>query len=193
MTSAYCGRFSDSFHVLYGYSNFTMGSAAAIVSNIFIPHPLFNNPSQLANNIALIQLPTQIVFSEVVQPIRLPIDSVDESSLHTFFVGTRSVASIFEMRWHFSQVITTEECDTLVYLQYLDATTMCTVGPIFNLNQKPCSLVDGAVLAYFVNNTWIQAGMQSVRGSNCDSTSADIFTRVDQFIPWISAVTGLTV
>lgn len=193
MTSAYCGRFSESFHVSFGNSNFTMGSEDAIVSTVFISHPLFNDPSLLANNIALIQLPTQISFSDAVQPIKLPFENVDETSLHTFFVGSRSTPAIFEMRWHFSQVITTEECDSLIYLQYLGATTMCTVGPTFNLNQKPCSLIDGAVLAYFINNTWIQADMQSVRGSYCDNTSADIFTRVDKFIPWITAVTGLTV
>lgn len=72
-----------------------------------------------------------------------------------------------------------------------DSPGLCTVGPSFNLDQKPCALYDGSILAYFTNSTWIQIGISSIP-SWCNSENKGIFTRVDPYINWISAITGLT-
>lgn len=84
------------------------------------------------------------------------------------------------------QVLRKEECAASVE----HSTSLCTLGPSFNLEQNPCSLNDGSALAYFINSTWVQVGISSLP-SYCDSTVAGIFTRVDQYINWISAVTGI--
>lgn len=88
MTEAFCGIAPTSYHLYFGDTNFPHNSAP-VISNAFIAHPLFNNPSWLSNNIALIQLPSAIFFGLSVQAIKLPWEDVDVTSLHTFFVGAR--------------------------------------------------------------------------------------------------------
>lgn len=88
MTEAYCGMASNSYHLYFGHTDFSE-YPDPVISNIFISHPLFNYPGWLEHNIALIQLPGHIQFTPRVQPINLPWKAVDETALHTFFVGTR--------------------------------------------------------------------------------------------------------
>lgn len=63
MTEAFCGTGPTSYHLYFGNTNFSSENENPQISNVFIRHPLFNSPSWLSNNIALIQLSTPITFS----------------------------------------------------------------------------------------------------------------------------------
>lgn len=84
------------------------------------------------------------------------------------------------------KVITYQECGTNE-----DEKILCTEGPYFNIEQRPCALNDGSALAYFVNNTWVQNGISSVP-SFCDSIVNGYFTKVSDYINWIAAIAGVT-
>lgn len=93
LTAGYCGEDEDvtSFYLYFGKINFQAiaDPLEAIISYVFIPHPFYGSPHSMANNIGLIRSPTPIQFSVSVQAITLPWIDVDETSVHTFYVGAR--------------------------------------------------------------------------------------------------------
>lgn len=92
MTEAFCGTVATRFHIHFGITDFS-SLIDPMISDVFIPHPLYDSSYYLANNIGLILLPTSIIFSTSVQAITLPWVLVEESTVHTFFVGTRPLSN----------------------------------------------------------------------------------------------------
>lgn len=192
MTEAYCLERATIFHVYFGETNYTTDfySSYAIISNRAIIHPLFNNPSRLANNIGLIQLPNDIELGSLsIKAVSLPWDlEKDLTLVKTNFVGFRNIDEVYQQRWNNLQVITDEECSNLTNI---DGTVMCTLGTSFNKLQTPCYVIDGSALAYYLNGTWTQIGVGGM--TSCQLHVPARFTRVTLFLEWIAAVTGISV
>lgn len=191
MTEAYCVERATTYHVFFGQLNYTTNfdSSEAIISNRAITHPLFNNPSWLANNIGLIQLPTDIELGSLtVNAVTLPWDlEKDLTLVKTNFVGFRNLDEVYQERWNNLQVITDEECSNTTTI---DGTVLCTLGTSFNELQTPCYVLDGSALAYYLNGTWTQIGIGSI--TSCQADVPARFTRVTLFLDWIAAVTGIS-
>lgn len=191
MTEAYCVERAITFHVYIGEVNYTtdFDSSEAIISNRGITHPLFNNPSWLANNIGLIQLPNEIELGSLtVKAVTLPWDlEKDLTLVKPNFVGFRNIDEIYQQRYNILQVITDEECSNMITT---DGTVLCTLGPSFNELQTPCYVLDGSALAYYLNGTWTQIGIGSITSCQIDVPAR--FTRLTLLLGWISAVTGIT-
>lgn len=191
MTEAYCVKRAATFHVYFGEINFTtdFDSSEAIISNRAITHPLFNNPSSLANNIGLIQLLTDIELGSLtIKAVSLPWDlEKDLTLVKTNFVGFRNIDQVYQQRWNNLQVINDEECSNLTNI---DGTVICTLGTSFNELQTPCYVIDGSALAYYLNGTWAQIGVGSI--NSCQANVPARFTRVTLFLEWIAAVTGIS-
>lgn len=147
------------------------------------------------NDIALLRLQSTIQFSAFIQPVRLP------AANSGLFVGRTVLASGWgrkytqagihaeELQWARLVVITNDECRRSLSSIAVRDTTMCAIGP---MAESVCNGDSGGplVLDGYLTRTLI--GVVSFGHRNgCDLGHPQGFTRVTEYLSWITRHTGI--
>ena len=148
------------------------------------------NPDSLANDIATLILPTEVIYDKFIQPIVLP--SGDE--LNELFVGdlatvsgwgrfsdSNSATSTY-LRFVSGNIISNDACRA-VFRDMVIPSTVCTstVG-----GRGGCNGDSGGPLTVQSNGTLIQVGIVSFGMRGCERGFPAAFARVTSFVDWIA-------
>ncbi|XP_063538437.1 brachyurin-like [Cydia strobilella] len=194
VTAAHCWndgvRQAWQFEVVLGSSWLFIGGTRISTSQV-VMHPSWN-PSTLANDVAMIYLPTNVAFSTIIQPIALP----STTQLWDPFVGLWSTASGYgktsDLQTGVStasvvsqvslQVISVAQCQ-LTFGHWILDSTLCTNG-IGGVGI--CGGDSGGPLVVNSNGQNILVGISSfVAAAGCQLGHPSAFARVTSFYSFI--------
>lgn len=147
------------------------------------------------NDVALLRLQSSIQFSMFIQPVRLPASNSGS------FVGRTVLASGWgrkytqagehasELQWARLVVITNDDCRQSLSSIAVRETTMCAIGP---RAESVCNGDSGGplVLDGYVTRTLIGVVSFGHR-SGCDLGHPQGFSRVSEYLSWITRHTGI--
>ncbi|EDW04339.1 GH23851 [Drosophila grimshawi] len=163
-------------------------------------HPNYND--KMNNDVALIQLPEQLSFSNTVQPIQL----VSSSQSSNTYVGTQATIAGFgliddeyldysqQLLFAHVQIIANDRCASIFGSSVVLASTMCAEGAVGS-NMSTCSGDSGGPLIAYNSNAgrWIQIGINSfVAEDQCTAGLPSGYVRLTSFLDYISETTGLS-
>lgn len=155
-----------------------------------IIHPEYYSPV-LRNDIALLRLDKSVPFSETIQKVHLPINSIRFHGIDAIASGfgfqntTGKIAHI--LQWAQFHTIINLRCLRYFGPQWVGRTTvLCTIG----LEEQSTCYGDSE--GPLVTKDGFQIGVSSFISINgCHLKFPSVFTRVTSYMPWIREVTGL--
>uniref|UniRef100_U5ENX1 Putative trypsin-like serine protease n=1 Tax=Corethrella appendiculata TaxID=1370023 RepID=U5ENX1_9DIPT len=195
LTAGHCVEKASSFDVRLGAVKFSSdGNADGIVikATKYIRHEKYN-PLFAANDVALVQLPEKVTFSDTIQPVKI-------SSGSDLFVGREVVVSGWglqhdkgnvaeHLQYASLNVISNKECTQTFNPLVVKATTICAKGP---QKQSPCQGDSGGPLVLADEGTLVGVvSFGHVLG--CEQGFPGAFARITSFASWISQKTGIKV
>ncbi|XP_060657034.1 chymotrypsin-2-like isoform X1 [Drosophila nasuta] len=154
--------------------------------NIFV-HPEYDG-NQHINDIALIQLPADLLFDEYIQPAKLPdADELyeNESAVvsgwgQTIFSGPQSN----HLQYYNVTVFSNEKCKNLmIAVSKIFPTSYICLKPS---QSTPCHGDSGGPLAIRnEDGSHTLLGLTSFGNPGCPTNSPGVYTRVSSFLKWI--------
>jgi hypothetical protein len=191
ISAAHCntGRTLSRMTLLVGEHNITTGNdtphAALYTLRQFLRHPAYRATTG-ANDIALLQTTTRMIFNRGVQPVCLPFKFRGRS-----FVGNTVIAAGWghddfggrpsTVLMHvFLNVVSSTRCT---------ATQMCTFTP----GRDTCQNDSGGPLFYQDTNGLLYSVGIISEGVGCNAGFPGINTRVTEYLDWIQQNTASTV
>uniref|UniRef100_A0A336M333 CSON011233 protein n=1 Tax=Culicoides sonorensis TaxID=179676 RepID=A0A336M333_CULSO len=191
LTAAHCVDEARSVEVILGAQNIRQNEPSQVVYEIpassIKVHENWDT-RRILNDIAVINLSTDIKFNDRIQPINLPKWS-DVGELYTGEVCTTSgwgpSSSISdELRWVETQVITNTECAN-VYGTVVTAGNICASG---TGGKSSCNGDSGGPQTVKTENGLTQVGIVSFGASaGCERGYPHAYTRITRFLDWIVA------
>lgn len=199
LTAAHCTRGFTSFEIGFG-SNLLNAPIVRMISSSKLEHPNFN-PTLLSNDISLIRLPATISFGASIQAIRLP----SLSQANVTFVNYQMAVSGFGrtadnatqvsnvLNYVLMRVISNSECTATYGSTVIVNAVLCAKGWSSN-NQNACLGDSGGPLVLTeANNIVTQIGVVSfVSSRGCSYGDPSGYTRIANFLQWISFNTGIS-
>nr|XP_019525619.2 collagenase-like isoform X1 [Aedes albopictus] len=199
LTAAHCAKDYTAFQIglgstLLNVPRLTMSTVVKIV------HPEFD-PIRLANDIALIKLPSQVPYSNEISPIQLPpLHYVAKSFQNVVGIvsgfGRTSDASqsiSTNLKYEKMRLITNSECATVYGTSVIKDSTLCALG-WERTNQNVCQGDSGGPLVIDESGSYIQIGVVSfVSNRGCSTGDPSGYIRVASYLNWISQHTGIRV
>lgn len=164
-------------------------------------HPSYN-PSNLNNDIGLIELPIRLTWTNSIQPVQLPTRSQQGNSFEferTYVSGfgktTDNDPSVQDaLRYVYQRVISNSECSAIYGSDVIRSFTLCGRGWDFNA-QSICEGDSGGPMILYdqsVESTIIGvASFVSSRG--CVAGDPAGYTRVTSYLDWISQNAGIQI
>lgn len=201
LTAAHCTRGFSSFDLGFGSIDFNNPSFSVTASKK-IEHTGYN-PTNLNNDISLIQLPVRLDWSTTIQPVQLP----SYSQVSTTFLGRQATVSGFgktkdantqvsdRLMYVNVRVIGNSECSALYGTDIVRAFTLCSRGWDAN-KQSTCQGDSGGPLVTFDNDLGenIIIGVVSfVSSRGCEAEDPAGFVRVTSYLDWIKQNTGIQI
>jgi len=189
LTAAHCTQGGKTFHLQVGAHNITMPEPPkklSILSTVAIQHEHYDDQT-LANDIALIRLPSPLTFNDYIQPICLSAFSA-RAGCRTTAVGwglTSSGGSVSDVLRYVDDLplIGNDECSDF-YGGIINNGTVCadTSG-----QRGTCQGDSGGVLALQdQRKKWVQVGVTSFGSSRgCEAEYPVGFARVEHYLNWI--------
>lgn len=161
--------------------------------NKYIMHPYYNQPTALANDIALVMLSAAVPLSSAVKAIKLPT----RAEVGKSFTGLTMVASGFGvtvsgtlpryLQYAYLTGLSSDDCKKAhwVFIEQMLCGKSAT-----NIGSSVCGgdsggplIVEGATPTFIGVNSYVQT-------SSCVNDTQG-FTRVDSYLDWISYNTGI--
>lgn len=198
LTAAHCADGARVFNVLLGAHDRTVAepSQVDIRTNTYTVHPGWN-PNTLANDIALIRLPSPVTFTPEIAPICMAPATEPNHVGDTMLVsgwGKTQDGILQGVSPTLNKVevpgITTAEC-AAVYGDIITDDILCvdTTG-----GHGSCNGDSGGPLSFDNNGVRNQVGVVSFgAAAGCEKGFPAGFTRVSSHTQWISDVTGLVI
>lgn len=164
----------------------------------FLSHPQFNEDYKV-NNIALLRLPTTVVYRNNIRSILLPrlsdigqqFEAID--SYVSGFGVTEANGTYLSNDLYFAHktVIPNANCTQSFDSRYIPNSVMCARG--YNgTTQTMCYGDQGGALVVHVEGAWVQIGVASlIHQTGCTGTVPAAYTRVSSYLEWISSMTGI--
>ncbi|KAM3960238.1 brachyurin [Aphomia sociella] len=193
VTAAHCWSYGQlqglQLTVVLG-SQYLFYGGTRIVSSTVVIHPQWNQ-NTLHNDVGVIYLPQNVIFSNSIQPISLPANQLNEqfagewaiaagygrTSDQQIGVGMDTVISQVNL-----QVITVAQCQA-TFGQHVIASTICTNGAG---GVGICSGDSGGPLVINRNGQNILVGVSSfVAGNGCQLGFPSAFARVTSFYSFL--------
>ncbi|XP_026313704.1 brachyurin-like [Hyposmocoma kahamanoa] len=193
VTAAHCwfdGRNqARQYEVVLGSQFIFFGGTRVHTQNV-IMHPQWT-PATLANDVAMIYLPTNVLLSQSIQPVALPSD------LHDTFAGQWAMAAgygrtsdqqtgitmsaeIFHVNL---QIITVQQCMSVFGPTFVQQSTLCTSGAG---GVGICGGDSGGPLVVTQFGQRVLVGISSfVNAAGCQLGSPSAFARVTSFHSFI--------
>jgi len=193
LTAAHCLDGAWYVDINLGTSKFGAGPySIQITSFNYVIHPDWN-PITLSNDIAIIYLPSNVEFTDFISPICLPEigDTVTDGDLVTI-VGWGKESDIgsisSSLNYKEAPVISDNVCGA-VYGDLSDGVG-CVDGPTTCNGDSGGSVMSR--IEMHDGYKWSQAGVLSFGSSlGCETGFPNGFTRVEYYLQWIRAETGL--
>lgn len=176
--------------VYLGRTNIRENQAGSrvLVSRNIRNHPNYN-PSSLANDIALIKLPSAVTFNQYINKIRLPMqaNSYVGSTAFASGYGKTSDTTSTDYLWYITErVISNEQCSRTFSIRN---SNICAQGRQGNAPQAICNGDSGGPLA--ISNIG-QIGLVSFSIKSCEKGAPDVYTRISSYRSFLQSQTGLT-
>uniref|UniRef100_A0A0P5IAZ4 Chymotrypsin proteinase 6E n=1 Tax=Daphnia magna TaxID=35525 RepID=A0A0P5IAZ4_9CRUS len=198
MTAAYCVDGARQLSLLLGAHDRTVAEASqlTIETTEYGTYPNWN-PATLANNIALIRLPTPVTFTPEIAPLCIAPSTEPDHVGDTLLVsgwGKTADGAFQSISPILMKVtapgITTAEC-AASYGDIITDNILCidTTG-----GHGSCNGDSGGPLSFDNNGVYNQVGIVSFGSSaGCTRGLPAGFTRVSSYAEWITLVTGLVI
>ncbi|XP_055589793.1 collagenase-like [Uranotaenia lowii] len=187
LTAAHCAVLGNEFYVRVGAV--TLSSGTTYYSNVKYVHQEFNYQT-LANDIALLYLSSDLVFTDYVKAVGLP--SIEESNqfedYQAYVVGhgkqfdTTSLSK--DLMYASASVISSDDC-ALYFGDYITSSTLCAVGLS---GENTCTGDSGGPV---VSDNKLIGVISFVAAGGCEAHYPFGNTRVTSHRQWISNVTGV--
>ncbi|XP_075977378.1 transmembrane protease serine 9-like [Anticarsia gemmatalis] len=155
-------------------------------------HPQWN-PNNAFNDIAVIRLPVFVTYNQVIQPIALP-----DNHLNNDFNNWSALASGFGVTADGSGIPTSQRISAVnlpvitnaacraVYPSWVHNTNICTSGAG---GRGTCGGDSGGPLAVLINNSRVLIGVTSFGSTRgCQAGEPAAFARVTSFVSWIRSI-----
>ncbi|XP_061703856.1 collagenase-like [Cydia pomonella] len=193
LTAAHCwndGNFQAwRFTVVLGSAFLYHGGLRTVASSI-APHPHYNART-LANDVAILYLPTNIQFSHAIQPVVLPTGPWRNFDLHNIWAYASGYGRYSDVtnptintmvRNVFLRIITNEECSR-VYGDIVTESNVCTCG---QGGVGICRGDSGGPLIVQNAGQNVLVGVSSfVASDGCKLGHPSAFARVTSYVDWI--------
>lgn len=219
LTAAHCTRGFTTFELGFGSIDFSNPSFS-LTSHKKVEHSGYN-PTNLNNDISLIELPVRLQWTTTVAPIQLP----SYSDVSTTFMNRQATVSGFgktrdantqvsdRLMYVNVRVIGNSECSALYGTDIVRAFTLCSrgwdsnkqgtcqgdSGKVFMLSfrlKAHLNRILGGPLVMYDNNLGdnIQIGVVSfVSSRGCEAEDPAGFVRVTSYLDWIRQNTGIQI
>ncbi|XP_043283176.1 transmembrane protease serine 9-like [Venturia canescens] len=179
LTAAHCivGSSNHGIVVVVGTNQLSQGGDS-YQSDFVLAHPEYT-PSIFANDVGLVRVSKDIVFSEKVQPVKLPSVDVTKENYPAVLSGWGSIrlgSSLPDNLQHIDlKIISQKECN-----RYHDVVTSTHVCTLTKVGEGACHGDSGGPLTA----DDVQVGIVSF-GRPCAKGFPDVFTRVFSFMDWV--------
>ncbi|XP_049546658.1 collagenase-like [Anopheles darlingi] len=193
LTAGHCVQGAESVEVHLGaidFNDISNDGRVVLVSERFFHHEKYN-PIFVRNDVALIQLPEKVKFSDRIQPIRRATKQEDFAGREVVLSGWGlqndggDVAKALQFAT--LKVISNSECAKTFGPFLIKESTVCARG---DEKELPCSGDSGGPLVLTDDSTLV--GVVSFgHASGCEHGLPGAFARVTSFNKWISEKTGL--
>merc|ERR1711874_632939 len=201
LTAAHCADGATYFDIMAGAHNVRAGSEphrVEITSYNGWTHPQWDH-STLANDLALIELPSPIDFNDYIKPSCMPSkgDTADASELVTCTGwgkpsdsagGISPVLRMVEDR----PIITNSECNSIYGIVGSGVVCIDTTGGKGTCNGDSGGPLNMKAEVTKAGQQWKQVGIVSFGASaGCEVGYPAGFTRVEYYLEWIMSETGM--
>jgi secreted trypsin-like serine protease len=197
VTAAHCADGAASFDIYLGTHNVRLANEptrVVITSSDKYVHPNWN-ANTLAGDIALIKFPAPVEFNDNIRPICLPPStdpnhSGDPVTLAGWGRPSDSISTISPvLRKTNSTVVPNADCSA-IYGSIITGGIICTSVAE---GHGTCNGDSGGPLSYInADGTFSQIGVTSfVASAGCEYGYPDGFTRMNGYLSWITAITGI--
>ncbi|KAJ9580604.1 hypothetical protein L9F63_024219 [Diploptera punctata] len=198
LTAAHCAQSVSRFTVYLGAQALSASESGRVIvtSTSKIVHASYN-PSTIANDIALIRLPSAVSLTSFIQTIALPGRSLSSNS----FAGSTVTVSGWgrtatstsvsnQLNYVDLTVITNSACSSF-FGSYILASTICADG---SNRQGSCNGDSGGPMVVTSGGQRIQIGVVSFgSGLGCTAGYPTAYARVTSFLDWISTNSGVAI
>ncbi|XP_047485380.1 uncharacterized threonine-rich GPI-anchored glycoprotein PJ4664.02-like isoform X2 [Penaeus chinensis] len=173
------------------YGSILLQNQTSVIASRYIEHPGYTRTT-LANDIAVVELPEPLVFSNTVRPICLGLEEDNPFGGKAVATGWGDIIfngsgsnTLLEV---VLDVITMDDCEKNTSLPPDSTKVLCTRTP----SKAPCHGDSGGPLVVqLCNGRFAQVGIISYSNSNCAMLDKPtVYTRVSAYLDWISNVTG---
>ncbi|XP_032305515.1 brachyurin [Drosophila ananassae] len=201
LTAAHCGYGFDSLFLIFGSVELNNENALNMTSSSIFVHPNYND--KMNNDVALIQLPQALTFSNTISPISL----VSSSQAWNNFVGSVATVAGYGLMddeyleysdvLQYAQVtvIGNENCAPIYGSSVVLDSTLCAQGAD-GTNMSICSGDSGGPLILYNSSSgqWQQIGINSfVAEDQCTAGYPSGYVRLTSFLQYIGETTGLVI
>lgn len=199
LTAAHCTAGAKFAQVILGahdlYSPINQPNYITMKVDKFYDHPDYE-PTQIVNDVALIQLPQAVQYTEHVRPACLPLKedtSKDITGIEMIAAGwgkTNDTSSISPVLNKLKvKVVSNDECQ-LSFGNIVHETTLCSIGT--SDNTGTCQGDSGSSLQYIIDDRWVQTGVVSFgAATGCSDDHPNGYTRIAFYLDWIESITGI--
>lgn len=199
LTAAHCTYGLDSIYMQFGTNQLDDDNALSMTSTQMFIHPEYN-PSNLNNDISLIQLPTALNFSTNIQPINL----IPSSQANNNFIGTVATIAGYGLvddeylenspvlLYAQMNIINNSACTSIFGSDVVISSTLCAQAPD-GTNQSICSGDSGGpLLVTDSSGNYMQIGINSfVAKDMCSEGYPAGFGRLSSFLDFVRSTTGI--
>ncbi|XP_075976579.1 collagenase-like [Anticarsia gemmatalis] len=146
------------------------------------------DPQVIINDIAMVNLPNAVQYSNIISPIALPArgdnNNLVGATVTASGFGLKGDADAISERTYLShvnlEVIRNSQCQR--WFPFVGASIICTNGATL---KNICSGDSGGPIAVTVQNKRVLVGITSFGSQRCEDGSPGGFTRVSFYMDWI--------
>lgn len=195
LTAAHCTHEAVSCKVFAGtHDLYQVTPNLTIASDVFYEHPYYD-PKEIKNDVALVELPEEIVFSDTMRPICLPLlgeEAIDLGGFQMVATGWGKTYDGSKISPELNKlnvtVVENEECKES-YGDIIKETNICAVGMD---GQGTCQGDSGSALQHQERGPWVQEGIVSFGSSTgCGTGHPNGYSRLSYYLEFIQSVTGI--
>ncbi|KAL5285100.1 hypothetical protein ACFFRR_007065 [Megaselia abdita] len=190
LTAAHCtyGRIEATVYLGRTDLRENQPGSKVLVSRDLRNHPNYNS-NTLANDIALIKLPSSVTFNQYINKVRLPMQAnsyVGQTAFASGYGKTSDTTSTDYLMFITERVISNEQCSRTFSIR---SSNICAQGRQGNTPQAICNGDSGGPLA--ISNVG-QIGLVSFSIESCEKGAPDVYTRISSYKSFLESQTGLT-
>jgi len=195
LTAAHCTHEAVSCRIFIGTNDlYEVTANYTFSSTVFYEHPYYD-PNEIANDVALIELPEKIIFSDTMRPICLPLLGEENAELDGFKMvatgwgkthdGSKISPELNKLN---VTVVDNEKCKES-YGEIIRETNICAIGME---GQGTCQGDSGSALQHQEKGPWVQEGIVSFGSSTgCGTGHPNGYSRLAYYLEFIQSVTGI--